>query len=625
MAYDPSLVSNTTTLVNSGVSEADVSLDETLATQGSPSQIYNISNTAFHHHYNVSTADNNTQLYRVENNSLWSRKPDLSVHAGADKTGPTVAVCKFLHFSRSTRIGLGDPEDVHRINYEDLVAQDTWHAKYRWHMPEQSSFSQQGRSFMWTRTHSIGVENTKVHKLSNRNFKLIDELSGKIVAVFTSTALKFKQTGKLQIYVDYGREFDVMVLITVLALYEKARRRREAAAASGGGGGGIHDMFSDSCDELRPSCSNCSKRLSNCEYDSSASLLWTNEESPQSSKKSAVGTPPQSDSSLAATANSLGILGKWGGDYGAPQTVPSLNLTDLELMMQWCNSTYKSVSRGDHIDYIWRDRVPEEALTHPFLMHGLLAISALHLARTRPDPQSPAYISTAVAHQNQALALFREQLCNINSSNAKAMFAFASIVVLYTFGFPHLPQSADPWACVDDMIQVHMLARGVQQVLHEATPTIRNGDWAVVFDFKRSQNSPPEDVRLALQRLHDVNSTRGTQDPTHDTAVYQHAIETLAEMRAAVNDGLASVSAAFKWVIGQDPKFIDLLRERQPFALVLFAHHSAFFHGLRDIWYIDTWGIRVTKAVWQVLDEQWRPLLDKPMLDVFGDTHPVDV
>ncbi|PWY77099.1 C6 zinc finger domain protein [Aspergillus heteromorphus CBS 117.55] len=624
MANEPSMVSGATTLSNSGVS-----VDDTPAGQASPSHIYNISNTSFHHHYNVTTAEDDTTLYRVENSSLWPKKPDLAVHAGADKTAPTVAVCKFLHFSRDIRVGLGDPDDVNRINYEDLVAQDHTHAKYRWHMPEPSGHGRQRRSFLWTRTHSVGVEKSKVHKLSNRNFKLTDEQTGRIVALFTSAILKFKQTGKLQVYVDYGQQFDLMALITLLALYEKARRRRQAASSSGGGGGGGGGGVAPrllACDELRPSCSNCSKRLSKCEYDSSTSLLWTNEE-PQSRTRStrSASEPAQSDPSLAATSNSLGILGRWGGDYGAPQAVPSLNFTDLELMMHWCNATYKTVSRADKTDHIWRDRVPEEALAHPFLMHGLLALSALHLAQTRPDNRRSAYINTAVAHQNRALALFREMLCDINPSNAKAMFSFASIVVLYTFGFPHLPESDDPWACVDDMIQVHMLARGVQQVLSQAIPGIRSGDWGVVLEMDDGDEGPPEDVRLALQRLHEANSVCGTKDPAHDTAVYEYAIETLADMMATARVGLASVSAAFRWAIRQKPEFMDLLRERQPLALVILAHHSAFFHRLRDVWYIGTWGIRVTRAVWQGLDEQWRPLLDKPMLEIFGNTHPVDV
>ncbi|PWY78125.1 C6 zinc finger domain protein [Aspergillus sclerotioniger CBS 115572] len=381
------------------------------------------------------------------------------------------------------------------------------------------------------------------------------------------------------------------------------------------------------CDEQRPSCSNCSKRMSSCEYDSNTSLLWTNEESQprQRTKKSNSLQSEPTTATTATTINSFSFLGRWGDEFAAPQAVPSLNITDLELMMHWCNSTYKNVSRGENTDHIWRARAPEEALAHPFLMHGLLALSALHIARTRPDVrQRPTYLSTAVAHQTQALALFRELLSDINASNSKAMFAFASVVVYYTFGLPHSPESSDPWTIVDDLVQIFTLARGVQQVLSEAVPVIKSSEWGVVLQVGELDESHLDDAQSALGRLHEANNACGAQDPAHDTAVYQHAIELLADMFAVARGGLASASAACRWAIRQKPGFMDFLRERKPMALVVLAYHCIIFHHSRDVWYIEDRGRRVARALWEVLDDEWRPLLERPMLEIFGATHPVD-
>ncbi|PWY78124.1 hypothetical protein BO94DRAFT_187187 [Aspergillus sclerotioniger CBS 115572] len=198
----------------------------------SASHIYQISNTTFRHHYNVATSAG-AQLYRVENSPLRPNKPDLTVHAGSDNTGPIVAVCKFLHLSRHLKVGLGDPSTVNLISYEDLLAQDHRHAKYRWQMTMQSAQGYEWQSFLWTRTHSVGVQDDSLTSmLSNRNFKLVEEQTGRVIAVFTSPVWSFNETGQLQMYVNYGREFDLMALTTVLGLYEKARRRRESSAAT---------------------------------------------------------------------------------------------------------------------------------------------------------------------------------------------------------------------------------------------------------------------------------------------------------------------------------------------------------------------------------------------------------
>jgi hypothetical protein len=135
-------------------------------------------------------------------------------------------------------------------------------------------------------------------------------------------------------------------------------------------------------------------------------------------------------------------------------------------MMQWCNSTHHTLSRKEHTDTIWCNIVPKEALSHPFLMHSILALSALHLSRTGPRQSRRAlYLNLAVAHQSQALALFCEILRDINKHNARAVFAFAEIVVVYAFGFPETPEAQDPRTYLKDLYQVFILARGIQQAI----------------------------------------------------------------------------------------------------------------------------------------------------------------
>ncbi|OJJ96156.1 hypothetical protein ASPACDRAFT_54566 [Aspergillus aculeatus ATCC 16872] len=555
-------------------------------------------------HSDASTELDPGSLYRVRVSEFRPKKPDLTFHAGMDDSGPTVAVAKFQHFSRGIHIGLGNPQAPSEMVWEELTGQSKSHSKYRWEMEVPTSSGPRRQSFLWKRTHHVGLEGHTWTRLSNRNYKLVEEQSGNILAMFMSNVASYKESGMLQLYVDHGQQFDLMVLATVLSLYEKARRLK--------------------CDELRPVCSNCSKRMSSCRYDSATSLLWTNDESrsrPRPNKSGSEGPPGESESTFSTTANSLRILGKLNGD-DEPQSVACLNLSDLELMMHWCNSTYKALSRHGKTDAIWQARVPEEALSHPFLMHGLLALSAIHLARTRDEVKRAAYVSVAVAHENQALAFFREQLSDINASNAKAMFAFASVVVVYTFGFlhpSHAPGTDDPWACINGILQVFTLTRGVQQILNEATSTIRDSDWGALFQLDDYDDVLPDDERSALDRLHEMNHVCKGQDPAHNSITYEHAIENLADLMAAAHQGVTSVRQACRWAIRLKAEFVQLLQEHQPLALVIVAYYCAILHRLRDIWFVDDWGIRVLKAIWQVLDDQWRPLLDLPMVGTFGD------
>ncbi|EAW10922.1 uncharacterized protein ACLA_065560 [Aspergillus clavatus NRRL 1] len=375
------------------------------------------------------------------------------------------------------------------------------------------------------------------------------------------------------------------------------------------------------CDESRPSCSNCSKRKARCEYDSSGSLLWADGKAQSHASRSnkSASEGPQEQESFHDMANSFGVLGMLGGHSAtSPYSLASLNLCDLELMMQWCNATYLVFSRNDQTDPIWRARVPEEALLHSFLMHGILAMSALHISRTRNDHRRADYISIAVAHQDQALALFRERLHDINPTNAKAMFAFASIVAVYAFGFPHPPDSKEPWAHVDDLLQVFVLSRGVHQVLSTASTSIRDSNFGPIIQFEEYEVILPDDILAALGKLREANYTFGTSDPTHDTSVYEDTIHKWADMTGAMYSGLSSVALACRWAIRLQPKYVEFLRKRKPLALVILAYYCAMLHRLRQNWCLDEWGPRVSKSIWLLLENQWRPLIHWPMRDIFG-------
>ncbi|CAG7917328.1 unnamed protein product [Penicillium olsonii] len=365
------------------------------------------------------------------------------------------------------------------------------------------------------------------------------------------------------------------------------------------------------CDETRPSCSNCEKRHTECEYGSSTSLLWTNEESE--------GGLDFARSSSAATDS---------GMTASTDNTPSLNVHDLELMMQWCNSTFHTLSRNQHTDPIWRNLVPEEALSHPFLMHGILALSALHLARTGPEPSRRAsYLNRAVAHQNQALALFRGLLGDINEENAKAIFAFAGIVVIYTFGFPNTPGVQDPWASVDDIYQVLVLTRGTQQVIY--TPRnfrefLSNSSFGPILQVEEVAGILPDEAVAALRKLRVANEACG-KDANHELHIYSEVIQNLQEMLTWVYGGMRANTIAGRWAIKLPARFMELLREREPLALVMLAHYGVLLRCLQHSWCFDEWCTRVANVVWAILDAQWRPLVHWPMNELLGTNYHEDV
>lgn len=204
-------------------------------------RLYHIYRKFFQHDYTVTAADK-TPLYFGDNSTWTPKKPDLTIHEGTDNKAPVVAAVKFLKFSRHCKVGLGDPDDMNNAMWEDLIGEGYSHGKYNWQMLLDKDGAPNRYSFVWKRTSSVGVGNTHPSKLTTDNFKLVDEQTGQVLAVYTTSNHKsVDKAGKIEVYPDYGRDFEIMTLATILTIVERHRRRkqnRRAATAGGGGGGG---------------------------------------------------------------------------------------------------------------------------------------------------------------------------------------------------------------------------------------------------------------------------------------------------------------------------------------------------------------------------------------------------
>ncbi|KAL1982967.1 hypothetical protein VTN96DRAFT_654 [Rasamsonia emersonii] len=377
------------------------------------------------------------------------------------------------------------------------------------------------------------------------------------------------------------------------------------------------------CDEVRPQCSNCVKRQVDCEYASIGPILWTNGASSTAARSStaSLASSQQSDRTTSAE-NGLRIFENLSTESSASMPASKeLNLDDLELMMQWCNSTYQTSSRDEKTDHIWRVRVPEEALSYPFLMHGILALSALHLARTSSDPQKRSnYLNSAISHQDQGLAEYRGRLNDINAANWRAMFVFSTIVTVYAFGYPHPPEWEDPWTPVDDLRQVLLLTRGVQVVLSTTIPWVERSEFAIILQIDDQVHPVPDAVQAALDRLSEMNDICAQQQMEHhDHEACAIAIEQLGVMFGEFEKEAPSLkNIAARWAIKVAGRYFDCLQARSPLALVILAHYCLILHRLREFWWAEGWSTRVLRAIWVLVDDRWRQLMSWVMEEVFG-------
>ncbi|KAI1940738.1 hypothetical protein LOZ57_005881 [Ophidiomyces ophidiicola] len=362
------------------------------------------------------------------------------------------------------------------------------------------------------------------------------------------------------------------------------------------------------CDEAPPPCANCRKHNIACSFAPPSS----------STTAAAARTTPTTTTTTTTTASSSSApLSPLSPPTTTTTTssppADALHLPDLELLHHYTAHTYRTLSYNNEHKAIWKHYIPREALSHPFLMHGLLALAALHLAAAAPPAASARYTERATRHQDRALAAFRPQLAAITPANCHAVFAFSSLTAALAFAFArsarhHRPASA-PAEPVTQVLHDFFLFRGVERVLTTFWDLIRQGCLGPLVHRPADParlRPLPADVAAALDYLHACNAAAAAAE----SAAYDHA---LRELRVSFERAPTSWESVFRWPVVVPDAYLAHLKARRPMALVILAHYCVILRRLDACWWSQGWSGQLLEAIFRSLDVAWRPLLQWPV------------
>ncbi|OAP65109.1 hypothetical protein AYL99_01081 [Fonsecaea erecta] len=357
------------------------------------------------------------------------------------------------------------------------------------------------------------------------------------------------------------------------------------------------------CDEGRPQCSLCKRYSTSCIYRTSRTKPTTN----SLLHTRAICVQLSKNSTIEPTAR--------GTD---------LQLQELELLHRW--TTLACRGFGDKpIDIeAWQFDIPQVACRHPFLMHGILAISALHKSRTEPEV-SQKYLVCAVHHQNRALPFYRNVIDDLKEKmteeNCHAVMAFASLTIAFAFadldavmgcGFSGPPRSAVPeW--------IHLL-RGGRKLLQVVKAWIIKGPMA--FHLRQPEGNinlsqSPDDARLAvLEALFDEHNSPHSLS-NGERQIYCTTLRFLRESFAISllpDPPLGIKFCMFLWMERLPQEYLELLDRRKPQAAILLAHFCILMErGAASCWYMVGAAEKLVTTLYHTMDEEWRAWMAWPL------------
>ncbi|XDG07065.1 hypothetical protein ABKA04_006680 [Annulohypoxylon sp. FPYF3050] len=372
------------------------------------------------------------------------------------------------------------------------------------------------------------------------------------------------------------------------------------------------------CDEKRPSCGGCLAANRRCPFlDLHLARLppsWT--------ALSPAETPPESYSSASPGNSSLGECTSVTEPAAnavanaAAESVASLRserhpspcfdmrhlvlLHHLESLCMTASISMPNISADDFKRC--SEAIFKSAVSASYLMHELLAFSALHLSTLQSDAAEKAeYLQQAAELQTRALALFNAVKPSVRNENCLALFIFTSAIGMHTL-FDAVASLADSTGFLDKITRYLKLHRGVGAITYQSWHTLRYSEIRYIIDAIEAGDE------LYHQNLGNADNEC---DKLMSLVQATQALHWVFGMRRNISEPYLT-HITLSWPIRISSEFVELVEQRQPIALIILAHWAVLLHIDRDFWVFGDAGRRIIASLLTHLGSYWDEWLDLP-------------
>ena len=385
------------------------------------------------------------------------------------------------------------------------------------------------------------------------------------------------------------------------------------------------------CDEEKPKCRSCTRRQAPCTY--------TNDGLNQLASAASAASSPSYDrsqpgSSFTPIQRSYGTTPSRPYQNHvaqtrrpSPKTPPppsplSLNMAHLELLHHFVTVTSYAITTGRISHVVWHDTVPHIALSHEFVMHALLAVSALHIAYLRPD-QRMSYWKRAAMHQDRALQLQQLAMANPTRENADALFIFSFLIVYLALASPSSVDGTVVDTPLHAAIQCIHMFRGIRSILPSIRHWVEEGPLAhllVLYSGHIKSNPTFRDpstedhfskLLIFCSTAPDLNKDTEMDDVENFAAAASSLRASYLKVESVLEGDLYT-PPIWHWAVRLPSSFVQRLGERHAVPLVLIAHWCVLLSQARHYWWIGDWLDKTMGEIEACLPQEYSQWLEWP-------------
>jgi hypothetical protein len=342
------------------------------------------------------------------------------------------------------------------------------------------------------------------------------------------------------------------------------------------------------------------------------------------------------------------------------QAQAPLQLVHLELLHNYSTLTSLTLSGDPVLRNVWRLNAPREGFKHNFVLRSIFAVSALHMAMFTTDSEiKQQHLQRAHTEHSIALRETAAALRQASTGNCSALFISAILTFLYAWACPRQPgdillvttssSSSSSSTSTSKAADWVFLFRGIRTITEAWPVELMQGPFGSMMRLGRD-NIFSEDGKATLvatpawqataehAQLSYLRRTVMRAASVQDAPIYGKYIDALergfaytyrsmgavqpqgqgqgattpstpsseGSSPASAVAGHALTSSVYYWLYCMEDDFLDLIVQRQPLALVVFAHFVVLLRVLSSCWWMQGWTTHLMQEIWGLLDEDHR-------------------
>ena len=292
---------------------------------------------------------------------------------------------------------------------------------------------------------------------------------------------------------------------------------------------------------------------------------------------------------------------------------------ELQLFWHYVSTTGPTFAMDDVSEPLWVKAVCSMAFRSDALLYCTYLLAAVHRSKDPGCPNSREMLTHCRTYLNMALRELHRDIAKLSADNVNQVCLTSSLLRIH--GFMRLQErELEPYVPPVQWLRMtgtsNVVFRRAANLTEDQGPT--SIGWRMiemVMHLVNEEKTRPylEGLGHLLRREKPHELAEAWDDDVEDA--YKSAVNAIGGIWQSMNNGQPIGGVGRRLVVFpvlMDKRFVDLVEEERPRALVILAHYFALLSMLQSFWWIGDTGPREVRAIVEEVGPEWEDMMSWP-------------